>query len=161
MGARALPLIVLLATLAAACGGPTIDLATALEVVDVSTGWLDVGIVDGQNKLVPTVSFKFANVSDQTLNVLQANVLFRRVSETEEWGSAFLTVTGSEGLAPGATSDVLTAQSQQGYKGVEPRADMLKNQYFVDAKVEVFAKYGSVQWQKLAEYPIARQLITR
>jgi hypothetical protein len=55
----------------------------------------------------------------------------------------------------------LTARSQQGYKGTEARAEMLKNQYFVDAKAEVFAKYASIQWQKLGDHPIARQLVTR
>jgi hypothetical protein len=143
------------------CGGPTVDLTKGLQVVDATSGWSDVGIVDGQNKLVPSISFKLKNVSDRTLNVLQINVLFRRVSETEEWGSAFLTVTGSEGLGAGATSKALVASSQQGYKGTEPRADILKNSYFIDAKADVFAKYGSTQWQKVGEYPITRQLIAR
>ena len=30
---------------------------------------------------------------------------------------------------------------------------------FVDAKVVLFAKYGSSQWMRIGEYPIARQLI--
>ena len=63
------------------------------------------GIVDGQNKLVPSITFKLKNVSDQTLRTLQVNALFRRVSEPkDEWGSDFLTAAGSEGLAPGATT---------------------------------------------------------
>ena len=37
---------------------------------------------------------------------------------------------------------------------------MLKNSQFVDAKVDLFVKYGSTQWVKIGEYPIARQLIT-
>ena len=157
-----LRLVILLLTAAAAsCGGPTVDLSQNLQLVDLTNGWSDVGIVDGQNKLVPSVSFRVKNNSDRLLPVLQVNVLFRRVNEPEEWGSAFLTVVGSEGLAPGATSQVLTAKSQQGYKSPEPRADMLKNAYFVDAKAEVFAKYASIQWKKIGEYPIARQLIAR
>ncbi len=153
--------ILLLASASVACGGPTVDLGQNLEVVDLSAGWSDVGIVDGQNKLVPSISFKVKNNSNRLLPVLQVNVLFRRANEQEEWGSAFLTVVGSDGLAAGATSDTLTAKSQQGYKSPEPRADMLKNTYFVDAKAEVFAKYASIQWQKIGEYPIARQLIAQ
>ena len=75
-----------------------------LQVEVVATGWFDAGIVNGQNKLVPSVTFKLKNVSDQKLVTLQVNALFRRVSETEEWGSGFLTVVGSEGLAAGATT---------------------------------------------------------
>ena len=151
--------ILLLAS--AACGGPAVELGQKLQVVDLSGGWSDVGIVDGQNKLVPSISFKVKNNSDQSLGALQVNILFRRANEQEEWGSAFLTVVGSEGLAPGATSQALSASSQQGYKSPEPRADMLKNTYFVDAKAEVFAKYANIQWQKIGEYPIARQLLAR
>ena len=48
---------VLTAALAASGCGKTVDLATGLQVLDVSTGWFDAGIVDGKNKLVPSVSF--------------------------------------------------------------------------------------------------------
>jgi hypothetical protein len=153
--------LLILAVVSAGCRGPALDLTQTLQVTDLSTGWYDVGIVDGQNKLVPSVSFALKNGSDQTLSVLQVNVIFRRVNEPEEWGSSWLPVTGSEGLPPGEMSKILTARSQQGYKGTEPRADMLQNAYFVDAKAELFAKYGSVQWQKLGDYPINRQLIAR
>ena len=116
---------ILLALVCAACG-PTVDLAKGLQVEMVSTGWFDAGIVNGQNKLVPTASFKLKNVSDQKLVTLQINALFRRVNENDEWGSAFLTAVGSQGLAPGATTDVLTARSQLGYTGSDQtRAEML------------------------------------
>ena len=35
--------------------GPRVDLKQALQVTDVSTGWFDAGIVDGKNKLVPSI----------------------------------------------------------------------------------------------------------
>lgn len=153
--------LVLIVALATASCGPTVDLSKGLEVVDVSTGWWDAGIVDGQNKLVPTATFKFKNVSDQPLNILQANVVFRRVTEDKEWGSVFVKITGSDGLAPGATSESQTAKSQLGYTGTEPRQAMLANAQFVDAKVEIFAKYASTQWQKVGEYAVPRTLITK
>src|SRR5262245_6611461 len=153
--------VVCLAALATASCGPTIDLTKGLQVVDVSTGWWDAGIVNGQNKLVPAVTFRFKNVSDQTLDVLQANVVFRRVTEDKEWGSAFVKITGTEGLAPGATSESQTVKSQLGYTGSESRQQMLENTQFVDAKIEIFAKYGSIQWQKVGEYPVPRTLIAK
>lgn len=155
--------VVLLAAVAAASCGPTVDLTKGLQVVDVSTGWWDAGVVpgEGQNKLVPSVTFKFKNISDQTLNILQANVVFRRVTEDKEWGSSFVKITGSEGLAPGATSESQTVKSQLGYTGSESRQQMLANSQFVDAKIEIFAKYGSIQWQKVGEYAVPRTLITK
>jgi hypothetical protein len=153
--------VVFLAAVATAACGPTVDLATGLQVVDVSTGWWDAGIVNGQNKLVPSVTFKFKNVSDQTLDILQANVVFRRVTEDKEWGSSFVKITGTEGLAPGATSESQSVKSQLGYTGSEPRQQMLANAQFVDAKIQIFAKYGSIQWQKVGEYAVPRTLITK
>jgi hypothetical protein len=146
------------AILSAGCG-PTVDLTQNLEVLDVATGWFDAGIVNGQNKLVPSVTFKLRNGSDQKLVTLQVNALFRRVSEADEWGSGFLTVAGSDGLAAGATTDAITIKSHLGYTGTEARHEMLQNSLFVDAKVELFAKYGSIQWQRVGDYPIERLLI--
>jgi hypothetical protein len=143
-----------------ACG-PTVDLRQGLQVEVDKTGWYDAGIVNGQNKLVPMVAFRLRNVSGQRLSTLQVNALFRRVTEQDEWGSGFVTVAGSSGLAPGATTETLTVKSQLGYTGADPRQEMLKNSHFVDAKVELFAKYGSTQWVRVGEYPIARELVMK
>jgi hypothetical protein len=153
-------MIVMLGVFSASCG-PTVDLSMALEVQDVSTGWLDAGLVNGQNKLVPSITFKLKNMSDESLPVLQMNVLFRRANEDTEWGSGFVTVSGSEGLAPGATSKSLTVNSQLGYTGSEPRQQMLSNSQFVDARVQLFGKYASTQWVKVGEYPVTRRLIVQ
>lgn len=142
------------------CDKP-VDLATTLAVTDVATGWHDAGVVDGKNKLVPAVIFTLKNNSDRELTTLQVNALFRRVNEPDEWGSGYVKVTGSDGLAPGASTQPLSIQSQLGYTGVEPRADLLKHRAFVDAKVEIFAKYGSTQWTRVGEFPITRQLEAR
>jgi hypothetical protein len=140
---------------------PTVDLTKALEIQDVSTGWFDAGIVNGKNKLVPSAVLKLKNLSDQTLPSLQVNAVFRRVTEKDEWGSAFLTAAGSQGLAPGATTSALTFRCPLGYTGTEPRQQMLKNSQFIDVKVELFVKYRSLQWIRLAELPIERLLVTR
>lgn len=137
------------------------DVSTAIQVLEVSSGWFDAGIVNGQNKLVPSVTFKLRNVSDKPVTTLQANILFHRINSPEEWGSGFLRVAGSEGLAPGATTDSLTVKSDLGYTGSETRADMLKNSQFVDAKVRILAKSGSNYWHPLGEYQIERRLLVQ
>jgi len=144
-----------------ACG-PTVDLAHGLQVTVLDTGWYDMGIVNGQNKLVPSITFKVKNVSDQKLVVLQANALFRRVTEKDEWGANFLNIAGSDGLSPGQEAGPLTIRSPLGYTGSDQsRQEMLANTHFVDAKVELLAKYGSTQWKRLGEYPIKRVLIEK
>lgn len=59
----ALRLTFFILTIVTGACGSNIDLSTALQIDGVSTGWLDAGIVDGKNKLVPAVSFKLKNVS--------------------------------------------------------------------------------------------------
>src|SRR5258708_6722236 len=86
------------ALLFSACG-PAVDLTKGLQLQVVATGWMDAGIVDGKNKLVPAVSFTLKNVSDRALAALQINGVFRRTGEKEEWGSGLLSAAGSEGLA--------------------------------------------------------------
>jgi len=159
---RAWPGLLVLSLVVVAGCGPDVDLSKGLEVQDVSSGWFDAGIQNGQNKLVPSISFRLKNVSSQKLSVLQVNVLFRRVTEKEEWGSGYLPVIGSEGLAPGMTTPPLTVRSQNGYTGADQtRDDMLHNSHFVDAEVELFAKYGSTQWKRIGEYPVTRRLLTK
>jgi hypothetical protein len=156
---RLLLLLVLLSTMGC---GPTVDLTKGVAVTITNSGWYDLGIVNGQNKLVPTVVFTLRNTSDQKLVTLQINALFRRVGENTEWGSGFMTVVGSQGLAPGATSDPITIRSQLGYTGSDQsRQEMLQNTHFVDAKVELFGKYAATQWVLLGSYPITRQLLTK
>jgi hypothetical protein len=154
-------LLLLIALFSAGCG-PNVDLTKGLKVNVINSGWYDAGIVNGQNKLVPSITVTVTNVSDHKLPVLQLNALFRRVSEPDEWGSAFFTVAGSDGLAPGATSAPLVIRSNLGYTGADQsRQEMLHNPHFVDAKVELFGKYGSVQLVRLGDYSITRELITK
>jgi len=151
---------VLVAGLFVSSCGPTVDLAQGLQITIVDTGWYDAGIINGQNKLVPSVTFRTKNVSNQNLVSLQVNALFRRVTEKDEWGASLLNVAGSSGLPPGQESGPFTIRSPLGYTGSDQsRQEMLANSHFVDAKVEILAKYGSTQWKKIGEYPIKRVLI--
>jgi hypothetical protein len=145
----------------AACAGPPVDLRAQLQVTDVTTGWYDAGIVDGKNKLVPTISLHLKNAGTDSIDTVQLNAVFRRVGEEEEWGTAFARVVGTDGLAPGATTKPIVLHSQLGYTGEQPRAQMLLHGEFQDARVEVFAKRGSEQWTKLGDYQIKRQLLTQ
>jgi hypothetical protein len=161
MRARTRACLLSLLLLSSGCG-PTVDLTKGLQILDISSGWFDAGIVNGKTKLIPSISFTLKNVSDQKLPVLQVNALFRRVTEKDEWGSGFVTAAGSGGLAPGATTETLTIKSDRGYTGSDQsRQQMLENKLFVDAKVELSGKYGSTQWVRLGDFPITRVLITK
>ena len=132
-----------------------------LAITDVHTGWYDAGIVNGQNKLVPSITLKLKNVSPEQIARVQINAVFRRLDgENKEWATHFVRGIGPDGLAPGAKGGELVLRSDRGYTGSESRLQMLQNKAFVDAKVEVFGKHGSRTWVKLGEFQIDRQLLT-
>lgn len=153
--------LVLAALLSISCGASEKAVAS-LEPVDVVTGWFDDGIIaGGKNKLVPSVTLKLRNKTDQPIRSIQINAIFRRVGEQEMWGEYFGWAVPRTPLPAGAATNTLVMRSALGYTGEQPRMQMLQNREFVDAKVEIYLKQGSRVWAKLAEYPIQRQLLTQ
>jgi len=160
--ARASAAAVLVLSLGAAgCSSPEVDLAKVVKVGDVTTGWFDVGIVDGQNKLVPTAVFTVTNTGTETLAGLQVFTVFRFIGETEELGSGLVVLRGADALAPSATSKAITVRANWGFSGLQPRAQMLMHSQFKDARAEIFAKFGAKPFVKIGEAKIVRQLLTK
>jgi hypothetical protein len=160
---RLLPVFLLLATVALpACTTRTIDLPKALEVTNVETGFFDAGIIDGKNKLVPTISIRLKNRDSQPIESVQMLARFSLVGDIEELGSGpYVRAIGPEGLAPGQTGSPVVMKIDVGYTSEAPRAQMFTHTMFRDVRVELFAKYAAQKWAKMGEYPIARQLLTR
>ena len=186
-GAWRLAVVAVLIALPAGCG-ERLDVPTSLEVTDVTSGWLDVGLDTlGRTKLVPIISFRLVNISDGPLRTIQLNGVFRRClapgmevppaeamvspasleagtcpGEDQEWGNAFLgRAVGREGLEAGAAAGPFTMESGLGYTGEQPRIEMLEHRQFVDVKVELFVRHRSDPWTSLNEYQIDRQLLTQ
>ena len=149
-------LMVLAMAMTSGCSAP-VDVATAVQVNVVTSGWVAAGVADGKHKIVPAVTLTLKNVSNQTLNALQVNAVFRLVSTNDELASDFHPVSGPGGLASRTSTDKILLKAQHGYTGTDPFEDLLQNSRFVDAKVEVFVKAGPGQWTRVGEYPIARE----
>jgi hypothetical protein len=154
-----LALVASASLLLAGCNRHEPDAQKALQLTDVESGWYDAGIVNGQNKLVPTISFRVKNVADQPITNVSFNAVFKVVDDPKELSSSYL--KGIDALPPGQTSQPLVARSQLGYTSPEPRLQMLQHSQFKDVQVEVFAKHGAEQWANLGKYVIKRQLITQ
>jgi hypothetical protein len=153
-------LVIALSLAVPACSGPSVDVTKVIQITDVSTGWYDAGIVEGnKNKLVPTITLRLKNTGPDLKGSVQINAVFRRIGEDEEWGSALIRAIDPNGLPAGASTNPIPLRSNLGYTGTEPRAQLLQNKLFVDARVKVFAKHGSTQWASLGEYKIDRQLL--
>lgn len=140
----------------------TVDIAQTFRVVNLEGGWYDAGIVDGKNKLVPTVVFQIEKATDQEVRPVTLNILFRKiVGDTEDdWDEVLLQrVEFSEGNR----TPVLTVRPNAGFTAEPPqsRADMLKHSLFVDVRAVIFAKQASTNWVELARFDIPRQLLTK
>jgi hypothetical protein len=154
-------LIVCVATLLLA-GCRSREVEKDLRLTEINTGWYDVGIVDGQNKLVPSVSFKLKNVSEEPISRVQMMAVFHGVDEPEKaWGDSMIRGIGADELVPGAEGGRLVIRSPFGYTGTDARVVMLKHSQFVDATVSVFGRHGSRNWTKLGDFPIQRTLLTK
>jgi hypothetical protein len=143
------------------CTPPNVDLAKVLQVTDVSTGYFDAGIVEGnKNKIVPTISVRLKNVGTQPVSSVQVIAKFSRIGEAEEWGSApYVVAIGPEGLQPGQTGNPIVMKCDRGYTGEQPRAELFHHSQFVDVHVELFGKHAAQNWVKLGDYKIARILL--
>jgi hypothetical protein len=155
---RRLALPILAALILAGCGARDVD--KDLKITDVHTGWFDAGIVEGKNKIVPSITFKIQNVSQEDIQTVQINAVFRRMGEDAAWGEHYVNGIDGDGLAAGATGDAIVLRSTLGYTGEQPRLQMLQNREFVDARVEIFGKHRSKPWVKMGEFQIDRQLLT-
>ena len=151
-------LLMMLATVMMASCGEPIDVTKAVKVDVATSGWLVAGVVDGKNKIVPSVSLTLKNVSGQTISALQTNAVFRLAATNAEIGADFRPVSPSGGLRAAASTEKIRLKASLGYTGTDPVEELLNNSHFGDAKVEVFVKAGSGQWTRIGEYPIARQL---
>lgn len=141
-----------------ACGKP-IDLKQVLQVTDVSSGWFDVGIVAGKNKLVPSVTFRLKKQADVDVPVLSLNMVFKPEGDAEGDDVFVQRVEFVNGTETGP----ITVRSQYGYTADPPqtRLEMLKNSQFRDSTVQIFARQSSSQWTELHRVTIARQLLTK
>jgi len=156
----ALAPVLLPALFLAGCSGPDIDVAAVVKVGDITTGWFDAGVTNGVNKLVPSASFAVKNTGNAAIGSIQLFSVFRYVGETEELGSSLVVLHGADALGPNVTSKPMTVRAVWGFTGQQPRAQMLMHREFKDARIEIFAKYGSGQFIRLTEVKIQRQLLT-
>jgi len=152
----------LLAVCLAACGS-SVDIKQAVEVADASSGWFDAGIVDGKNKVVPSVTFKLRKKPEADLSGIALNIAFRYVPEPgsnveEPWEDFY--VQRAE-FKNGNETDPLVVRLPNGYTGDPPqsRAEMLKNSHFRDVRAHIFARVTSAQWVEIGAIDVQRQLI--
>lgn len=163
------PILLLGALLTAGCS-PPVDLKQALQITDVTSGYHDAGIVDGKNKLVPSITFRLKKSTDDDLRPLSVNVAFKKLPRAgvavppgspaeEDWDEVFSQIVpfDGNGTAP------LTFKATAGFTGDPPqsRADILKHTLFQDVRVHVFVKHSASQWVEIGHFDIPRQVLAQ
>jgi len=155
--------------LVSACSKPA-DLKQVLQVTELSGGYYDAGVVDGRNKLLPSLTFRIKKSTEDSLRPLSLNVAFKQLpkpgtavapgqpaeTDFDEVYKQSVTFTGDQ-------TDLLTIRATAGYTGDPPqsRADMLKHSMFQDMRVHVFAKHSASQWVEVAVFDLPRQILTQ
>lgn len=143
----------------AGCSDP-VDLKQAVEVTDVTSGWFDAGVVEGKNKIVPSVSFRIRKKTNVDVRPLALNLVFNHADGS---ASSFEDIYLARVPLESGETEVITARSKNGYTADPPqtRADMLKNSTFRDVAIQIFAKQSSAQWVELQRVTVQRQILTR
>jgi hypothetical protein len=153
----------------AGCGKP-VDLKQALQITDISGGYFDAGIVDGRNKIVPSISFRIKKSTDDSLRPLSVNIVFKQLPKPgtaappgQPAENDFDEVYKQSVPFTGDATELLTVRSTAGYTGDPPqsRADLLKHSQFQDMRVHIFAKHSSSQWVEVAQFDLPRQILTQ
>jgi hypothetical protein len=162
-----IPALILVALCSSACG-PKIDLKQALQVSADTSGYYDAGVVDGRNKLVPSITLRIQKNTDASIRPLSLNVVFRKLpppgqpaqagAAEEDWEDVYFQNVTFDGNV----TKPFTVRPKVGYTGDPPqsRADMLKNSQFRDVRVHVYAKQSASNWIEIGQFDLPRQLLT-
>jgi hypothetical protein len=152
--------LTVLAVLVASTVGctPTIDLSKAIGVTEVFSGWYDFGVVEGKNKLVPSISFRLQNVGDVPVRRVQVLVSFWPDGADSDLESREVTGIGADDVAPGQSGGPVLVRSSVGYTIEQPRNELFMHSGFKDFTVKLFAKRAG-KIVPLGEYKIERRII--
>ena len=149
------------AVVASACESR--DVQKDLSIVEVRTGWYELGVVaGGETKIVPSISLRIKNVSDRPISGVQIDAVFRKVNEPDKVLDEHFVpgVASNASLLPGNSTSTIVLRSKWGFTGTETRSQMLQNSLFVDAQVTILGRHGRNNWVTMSVVPIERRLMT-
>ncbi len=148
------------ALLPAAGCGDQVALDKVVEITDIHSGYVDLGIVDGETRLVPSATVRVKNNGATTLSGFQLSAAFWLAGDDGEKDDLLLPHLVAENLAPGAVSDPIAIQAKFGYKLEGARADFFTHSRFVDYTIKIFGKVGG-RIVKIGEVPVDRKILPK
>jgi hypothetical protein len=142
-----------------ACG-PEVDLAKSVQLVDVTSGYYDMGIINGKTKIVPEAIVHVKNVSDRTLPGFQMSTSYWLVGDDGMKDESMVQHLVAKDLAPGATSEAILLRANFGFTPEMSRAEAFNSSYFRDFNMKVFGKIGG-RIAKLGEVNVERKILPK
>src|SRR6476619_4185742 len=148
------------AFVASSACGPEVDLAKSAQLVDISSGYYDMGIVNGKSKIVPQAIVRVKNVGDRALPGFQMSASYWLVGDDGMKDEKLVPHLIAKDLAPGATSDPIVLRANFGFTPEMSRAEAFNSSYFRDFNMKVFGKIGG-RLAKLGEITVERKIVPK
>ena len=135
------------------------ELKASVEIVEVSTKWVEKTYQPWPPKLtlVPTISFRVKNVSEKPLNYLNFNAIFKFPDDQDNLGDNFLAAIRKEPIQPGETSPVITLKSNFGVEG-KSLASFKDNPQWRPMICRLFIQSKGSPHVLLGEYDISQEI---
>lgn len=137
----------------------TEELKSSMEIVEVETKWVSKEYRAWPPKLVlvPVISFRVKNISDQPLTYINFNAIFKFKGETKNLGDNFQAAIRKEPVMPGEVSEIITLKSNYGVEG--KNLDSFKNNpYWKPVVVQLFARSAGSDFVLLGEWEVSKEI---
>ena len=149
-----------LAILPAAGCGTQAALDKVVEVTDAQSGYVDLGLVNGETRLVPSATVRVKNIGTATLSGFQLSATFWLAGGDGEKDERILPNLVAKDLAPGAVSEPISIRANHGYKLEGARADFFTHSLFVDFSIKVFGKVNGRMF-RIGEVKVDRRILPK
>jgi hypothetical protein len=146
----------LAAAFAVSCSGP--NLSQALAVTDIISGYYDNGIKAGANHLVPSITFRLKNQSQEAIYGVQLTVAFWADGDDGEKDSVQVTGIGGTPVQSGQSTESITVRSTVGFTLEQPRSELFTHSLFRDWTIKMFARSGG-RIYSIGEFKVDRRFI--
>jgi hypothetical protein len=135
------------------------EIKASLEIVDLDTKWVKKYYQPWPPKLtlVPAISFRVKNLTEDTIRYISFEAVFRFMDETETLGEGFLPGVPGGSIPPGETSDTILLKSSLGVEG-KSVSHFRNSPYWKTALVKLYVQSKGSRFALLGEWEVSRKI---
>ena len=143
----------------AGCGAD-VPLDKSVELVVNETGYTDLGIVNGETRLVPTATLQVKNIGASAMAGFQISATFWPAGRDGATDEVILQGLVAKSLAPAALSDPIVLRANFGFKLEGARADFFAHSGFADFTIKVLGKVNGRMY-RLGDVKVDRKILAK